>query len=119
MNGDWFWLLRKIEKKMKVWSHKWLSRVGRLVLVKVMLEAMSVYWMALTWIPRGILEKIRKICFSFLLGGSLDRKIMPRVRWECLALPKAMGGWGLKFFYLFSKTLAAKAGWRLISTSSL
>lgn len=53
-----------------VWSHKWLSRVGRLVIVKVVLEAMPMYWMALTWIPRGILEKIKKICFSFIWEGS-------------------------------------------------
>lgn len=50
-NCDWTWLLRKIEKVLMVWSHKWLSRAGRLVLVKAVLEAMPVYWMALTWIP--------------------------------------------------------------------
>ena len=25
---DWLWLLEKLEKRMKVWSHKWLSRVA-------------------------------------------------------------------------------------------
>ena len=43
---DWVWLLSKIEKRIGAWSHKCLSRAGRLVLVKVVLEAMSVYWMA-------------------------------------------------------------------------
>ena len=73
------------------WSHKWLSREGRLVLVKVVLEAMFVYWMALIWIPRGILDKIRKIFFYVLWGESQEKKIMPWVKWECLALPKV--GW--------------------------
>ena len=59
--GDWNWLLHKIEKRIKVCSHKWLSRAARLVLIKAVLEAMPVYWMALTWILRGILDKIRKI----------------------------------------------------------
>ena len=40
---DWFWLLRKVEKRLMVWSHKWLSRAGRLVLVKAVLEAIPVY----------------------------------------------------------------------------
>lgn len=31
--NDWFWILAKIEKKLTPWSHKWLSRAGRLVLV--------------------------------------------------------------------------------------
>ena len=42
-NCDCTWLLRKIEKRLMVWSHKWLSRVVRLVLVKAVLEAMPVY----------------------------------------------------------------------------
>ena len=77
MKIDWVWLLSKIEKRIGAWSHKWLSRVGHLVLVKVVLEAMSVYWMALIWIAKGILEKIRKLCFSFVWGGSLAKKTMP------------------------------------------
>ena len=32
---------------------------------------------------------------------------------------KALGGWGLKNIFLFSKALAAKGGWRLINSSSL
>lgn len=92
------------------WSHKWLSRAGSLVLVKSVLEAMSVYWMGLTWIPRGILDKIKNICFTFLWDGLQDKKVLSWVRWEHLALPKYLGGWGLKNIYNFSITLAAKVG---------
>lgn len=88
-------------------------------MVKAVLEAMPVYWMALTWIPHGILEKIKRMCFSLLWSGSKDKKVMPRLRWERIALPKALGGWGLKNIFYFSKALAAKSGWRLISTKSL
>ena len=62
---DWLWLVGKVEKRLMVWSHKWLSRAGRLVLVKAVLEAIPVYWMSLSWIPKGILERIRRICFRF------------------------------------------------------
>ena len=54
---DWNWLIAKLEKKLNFWSHRWLSREGRLVLVKSVLEAIPVYWMYLAWIPKGILEK--------------------------------------------------------------
>ena len=108
---DWTWLLSKIEKKLGIWSHRWLSRVGQLVLVKAVLESMPMYWMALIWIPKGILEKIRRLCFYFLWSGSQVKKMMPWVRWERLALPKALGGWGLKNIFYFSKALAAKASW--------
>lgn len=65
-NQDWNWLLSKIEKRINLWSYKWLSRTGRLVLIKSVLVAIPVYWIALTWVPKGILSKIRKLCSHFL-----------------------------------------------------
>ena len=44
---DWVWLLEKMEKRLKQWSRKWLSRASRLVSVKVVQEAIPVYWMSL------------------------------------------------------------------------
>lgn len=34
-------------------------------------------------------------------------------------MPKVLGGWGLKNFFHFSKALAAKVGWRIISTDTM
>ena len=31
---DWNWILEKLEKRINIWSHHWISRAGRLVLVK-------------------------------------------------------------------------------------
>jgi hypothetical protein len=64
--SDWKWLIEKLEKRLQSWSNKWLSRVGRLMLVKSILEAILVYWMSIAWIPKGVLEKLRQICFTFL-----------------------------------------------------
>jgi hypothetical protein len=103
---DWLWLIEKLEKILKVWSHRWLSWVGRLVLVKVVLEVIPVYWMSLAWIPKGILEKVRRLCFSYLWQGNKDKKVLPWVQWEQIVVPKALGGWGLKNIFSFSKALA-------------
>jgi hypothetical protein len=116
---DWLWLLKKLEKRLQIWSHRWLSRAGRLVLVKSILESIPVYWMSLSWILKGILEAARKICFKFLWSGKKDSYVTPWVRWENIVAPKALGGWGLKNIFLFSKALAEKCGWRLLKTSSL
>jgi len=89
---DWLWLLKKLENRLKIWSHKWLSRAGRLVLVKAVLEAIPVYWMSLAWIPKGTLEAVRKICFRFLWSGKSDTQVTPWVRWDRIAIPKGMGG---------------------------
>jgi hypothetical protein len=108
---DWIWLLKKLEKRLLSWSHRWLSRAGRLVLVKSVLEAIPVYWMSLSWIPKGILEAARKLTFRFLWSGKKESHVTPWVRWKRIVVPKALGGWGLKNIHFFSKSLAAKGGW--------
>jgi hypothetical protein len=75
--------------------------------------------MSLAWIPKGTLEKIRKICSHFIWSGSGDKFTQPWEKWDLLARPKALGGWGLKNIFLFSKALAAKTGWHLISNNNL
>lgn len=116
---DWDWLVAKIEKRLNLWSHGWISRVGRLVLIKSILEAIPIYKASMSWIPKGILEKIRWICFSYLWQGKKERKVLPWVIWDRIAILEALGGWGLRNIFLFFKSLAAKMGWRLISTNSL
>ena len=74
--------------------------------------------MALTWIPKSILKKSRRICSNFLWLGKKDQKVLPWIKWDQIARPKGLGGWGIKNTPLFAKSLAAKLGWRLISTHS-
>lgn len=116
---DWNWLVAKIEAKITHWSYKWLSRAGRLTLVKSVLQAMSVFWAALTWVPKGILNKISKICSRFLWSGTKEDSVLPWVAWEKVARPKKWGGWGIKNLYDFSLSLAAKSGWNFINSENL
>ena len=55
----------------------------------------------------------------FLMVGEKKVFSIPWVKWEKVATPKALGGWGLQNIYKFSTTLATKCGWQLISTTSL
>ena len=87
-NQDWKWLLAKIEKKLNHWSHKWLSRARRLVLIKSVLMAVPVYWASLMWVPKGILASIDKLCSRFLWAGSKVEHVTPWVAWEKIVRPK-------------------------------
>lgn len=75
--------------------------------------------MSLAWMPKGVLEKIRRISFKFLWAGTHEQFVLSWVRCELLAVPKALGGWDLKNIFLFSKALAAKSGWKLITSENL
>eukprot|EP00253_Pinus_taeda_P008342 PITA_08342 len=116
---DWNWIIAKLEARISHWSFKWLSRAGRLTLIKSVLLAIPVYWAALTLVPKGVLEKIRRICYRFLWAGSKESSVLPWVAWDKLARPKEWGGWGLKRLPEFSLSLVAKSGWRLISLENL
>eukprot|EP00253_Pinus_taeda_P014363 PITA_14363 len=105
--------------KSQVCVAGWLSRAGRLTLLKSVLMAIPVYWAALTWIPKGIMEKIRRLCYRFLWSGSNEKSVLPWVAWDKIARPKDWGRWGVKRLPEFSLSLAAKSGWRLITMENL
>ena len=107
-----------MEKRIKNWSFRWLSKGGKLTLVKYALEAIPVYWMHF-WIPLGIIEKIRKLFFNFLWSGNKDSFGLPWTSWKALACPKFLGRCGLKIPTFFAKALAAKSVWNLIHGSGL
>ena len=96
-----------------------MSRSGRHILVKAVLEAILVYWMSLSWIPKGILEKDLHICLHFLWSGNKEVSVTPWVRWDRIARPKSLGGWGLKNIFFLAKALVAKGGWRMIQAEYL
>lgn len=116
---DWIWLVAKLEKRLNTWSHRYLSRAGRLVLVKAVLEATPVYWMALTWIPRSILARLQQTCNRYLWNGNQEKRIFAWVSWKKIAIPKKWGGWGLKELPSFAQALAAKMGWTLLTGNNL
>lgn len=76
-------------------------------------------WAALTWIPKGTMHKIRQLCSRFLWSGSREDSVLPWVAWDKIAKPKDWGGWGIKILQDFSTSLAAKSGWRLITSENL
>ena len=84
-----------------------MSKGGRLILLKSVLQSILVYWASIAYIPKGILTKIRKLCFSFLWITSKHIEGIPLVKWKTLARPKELGGWGIKNLELFCKALAA------------
>jgi hypothetical protein len=55
---DWSWLIRKVEARIAIWVNRLLSRGGRLVLIKAVLEGIPVYWNSIDAIPKGVLDKI-------------------------------------------------------------
>ena len=71
-------------------------------MVKAVLEAIPIYWMHF-WIPMGVIEKIKKLCFRFLWSRHKDSFGLPWTSWKTLACPKFLGGWGIENIFMFFK----------------
>jgi len=91
---NWSWIISKVEKKFNHWCNRWISRGGRLVLIKIILEVILVYLHILTLILKGIVYQIKKNCFNYLWKGRLVYKGSHLVNWRIPSKPKFMGGWG-------------------------
>jgi hypothetical protein len=63
---DWMWLLSRIGKRVNFWCNCWISRGGRLVLINSISKSILLYWHILAHIPKGILDRIRKVSFNYL-----------------------------------------------------
>jgi len=67
--NDWRWLIAKVERRILLWCNKWFSRGGRPILVKLVLEVIPMFWNFLSFIPKGVLEKTKRINFRFFWVG--------------------------------------------------
>ena len=106
---DWHWIISKYEKRISHWTNWLLSLGGRLVLIRSVISSIPVYWMALTLIPQSILDKLRRLIFSFLWGSSPKNKKFHLVDWNLLVRLTTMGGWGIKLLTWFSLSLRLKS----------
>lgn len=92
---------------------------GRLMLIKSVLEAVLVYCLLLTQIPKGTLIYIWYLCFNYLWKGKTENRGVHLVSWKCISKPKEFSGWGLKDGVKFGLGLVTKSMWALLTKQSL
>jgi hypothetical protein len=90
-----------------------------LVLLKSVLESIPVYWNSIVAIPKGILDKIRRLSCRYLWAGHKSHGGFHLASWSSIVVPKNLGGWGLKDIRPFARALAGQNIWRLSQGNSL
>lgn len=116
---DWIWLVRRIERKINTWTFRYLSLGGRLILLSSVIQGIPVLWMSLAIVPKKVLVDIRKRMFHFLWAGKGSLFKYHLAPWQKLALPKTLGGWGLKNLSWFAEALGSKTLWRALFEDGL
>ena len=91
----WNPILEKFERKLAWWKKLYLSKWGRLMLLKSTLSSLPTYFLSLFTIPTHVANKIEKMQRDFLWGDSK----LHLVGWDKVCAPIANGGLGDKETY--------------------
>jgi len=75
--------------------------------------------MVLATIPGSILKRIRQLMFSFLWTGGSTKHNLHLCRWDSIAKPKSVGGWGIWNIFLFKQALETKSLWRVLTQDGI
>jgi hypothetical protein len=108
----WNPILEKMERKLAGWKKLYLSRGGRLTLLKSTLSSLPTYFLSLFTIPVSVANRIEKHQRNFLWGGMGDEFKHHLVKWDTVCTPKAEGGLGIRSLVLFNRALLGKWMWR-------
>ena len=88
----WNPILERLEKKLSNWKRLYLSKGGRLTLLKSTLSSLPTYYLSLLNIPKAVATRLECIKRNFLWGSLV----------ECFKYPQ--GGFGKGLF-------KARVGW--------
>ncbi|XP_023927687.1 uncharacterized protein LOC112039077 [Quercus suber] len=103
----WNLILEKIERKLAGWKKLYLSKDGRLILLKSTLSSLPTYFLSFLTIPTHVANKIEKLQRD--LWGDTKTHLLG---WYKVCMPMANGGLGIRKLTTFNKALLGKWLWR-------
>ncbi|XP_019163182.1 PREDICTED: uncharacterized protein LOC109159537 [Ipomoea nil] len=106
----------RILSRVWSWNAKFLSRAGREVLLKNVLQAMPAYAMSVFLLPIGLCREMEVIMNQYWWTGRIgDGRGIRWRSWEGLSRPKANGGMGFRRLHEMNLALLGKQAWRLVT----
>ncbi|XP_026383886.1 uncharacterized protein LOC113279410 [Papaver somniferum] len=101
-----------MEVKLASWKKEFLSKAGRLVLIRSCLASLPIYFLSLIHLPVSMEKRLNQLMRRFLWDSNEDIRKMCWVSWIKICKPKKLGGLGVKDLRSTSKALKAKWIWR-------
>ncbi|RVW42464.1 putative ribonuclease H protein [Vitis vinifera] len=109
----WDAVEERFRKRLSLWKRQYLSKGGRLTLLKSTLSSLPTYFLSLFVIPKKVCARLEKIQRDFLWGGGALENKPYLVSWKAICATKKEGGLGIRSLSTFNKALLGKWLWRL------
>jgi len=113
--SSWQIIIEKVQARLQAWKSSCLSRAGRLVLIKSVLNSLPLYYLSLFKVPKKVANEIVRLQRKFLWCGSKEGRYMPLVKWEMVMKQKNKGGLGVGDLVSKNAALLFKWWWRFAS----
>ncbi|XP_072088157.1 uncharacterized protein [Arachis hypogaea] len=107
----WKPVIDKVEGKLSLWKAKTLNKVGKLVLIKSILNSLPIYYLSLYKMSKTVAEKLSLLQRQFLWSNEDGKVGMPLVRWEVVMAPRKAGGFGVGDAVIRNTALLFKWWW--------
>jgi hypothetical protein len=108
----------RVWQRISSWSSKCLSKAGREIMIKSVLQAIPSYVMSIFRLPNTMLDEIEKMMNALWWGhGGSRNKGLNWLSWEKLYVHKNDGAMGFKDLTTFNVAMLGKQGWQLQTNS--
>lgn len=107
-------LVEGVSSRLNSWKSKILTQAGRIVLIKLVLQAVPIYFMATTLIPIKIINKLNALVRKFFWGKVDKQRYMALLAWDKITAPIGMGGIGLRDLHQMNKSMLMKMLFRIV-----
>ena len=108
----WNPIIEKMECRLAGWQRLYLSKGGRLALLKSTLSSLPTYFLPLFTIPVSVARRLEQLQRNFLWGDLGEVSKHHLVRWEVVCSLVKDGGLGVRKPVDFNKALLGKWLWR-------
>lgn len=107
-----FWdpVAERVNKRLACWKRSYISLGGRIILIKVAMANMPVYYMSLFKMPVKIVKVLEKYQWDFLWESGEKKSHL--VNWKVACCPKSHGGLGVGWLKERNMALLVKWIWR-------
>jgi hypothetical protein len=108
----WNPIVERMERRLAGWKRLYLSKGGRLTLIKSTLSNLPTYFLSLFPIPAAVAKRIDQVQRNFLWGSFEEKVKFHLVKWDLICSPYINGGLAIKNVRLFNEALLGKWLWR-------